>query len=921
MAEPLAIIGLVSSIITFIEFSSKLISAAKRLRENPDEPVTEIERLDQTKQRVRQLKDGFEKENDGFLPQELNDILWTAGQCESVASDLIAILQRLKGRDGSSFKTVESIAIAFYSLRKKKPIENLQDRLERLETKLRGAVNQVLQQRQHTALMEEIGMLQRLHLNMAVNYENSLDSYQTDILSLTSPGSYNVLDRDQLVKLNNRLHNFEQECKNRRHTARVLGRLDFPEIRRRWDKIHATEKNTNTWIFDRQRTNFMDWLESGNDIFWITGKAGSGKSTLMKFISDHSYTRKALEQWADRDTLHVTSYYFWNQGSPLQKSLRGLLRTILFNILKTTPAVVPNVSPEIPDGDWTDAELKEMLEKLTKLDSIQARFCFFIDGLDEFSSEETELRNVIKFFNNTLHVKLCVSSRPRIILDDSFKDERQCITISDFTTGDMKHYVRQRFKAKEFGKLRAQPGGKEECKKIMTKIAENSKGVWLWVYLVTHDLMRAVATYEKPYKLHEILDQFPKELEEYFKYIIDQVEQHYREEMSQIFLITIDEVQPLPVFLFSLLQEEKQNENYAIDAPIKSLNFEAVDADRQSMRALVHNRCKDLLVVEDGKHPVVLSHPVDFLHRTVRDFLRDCYYDQLKSQLKRNFDPLISLCNMMLFLVKSLPPIDTRKSQSITQLFQIVDELLYYANEIEKRDPPQAALDHLTAVLDELNNANTKHHGKNVSSHWTSIRDPPRTRGNDEYREGGNCNFLALAIQARLTKYVTTKIVHDPTRLRKSGRPLLDYALRPRRVTPLTMPYHSQRDEAGIDIAMITLLLDKKACPNEPVHLNDGRTVWALFLVSIHESSLKDEVSTVTKQVWYNVCELLIRHGAEPDCRLDATGNLKIEKVLKVVFGADRAAVLLKLLAEEKAKRRNSSWGAYGAYLFSSLGF
>ena len=123
-------------------------------------------------------------------------------------------------------------------------------------------------------------MLQRLHLSMAVNYENSLDSYQTDILNLTSPGSYNVLDRDQLDRLNNRLHKFEQECKDRRHTARVLGRLDFPEIRRRWDKIHATEKNTNTWIFDRQKTNFLDWLESGNDIFWITGKVG----TLMHLV-------------------------------------------------------------------------------------------------------------------------------------------------------------------------------------------------------------------------------------------------------------------------------------------------------------------------------------------------------------------------------------------------------------------------------------------------------------------------------------------------------------------------------------------------------------------------------------------------------------------------------------------------------------
>ncbi|KAH7183607.1 uncharacterized protein B0J16DRAFT_307950 [Fusarium flagelliforme] len=916
MAEPLAIIGLVSSIITFIEFSSKLISTAKRLRDNPDEPVTELERLEQTKQHVKHLKNAFEKESDGFMPQDIQEILWTAGQCESVAADLIAILQRLKGKDGSSFKTLDAISVAMLAFWKKKPIDNLQNRLEKLETKLRGAVNQVLQQRQHTVLMEEIGMLQRLHLNMAVNYEKTLDSYQTDILNLNSPGSYNVLDRGHLDKLNNRLHDFEQECKDRRHTGRVLSRLDFPEIRRRWNKIHATEKSTNTWIFDRQRTNFPDWLESRNDIFWITGKAGSGKSTLMKFISDHSYTREALEHWANGDTLHVTSYYFWNQGSPLQKSLRGLLRTILFNILKTTPSIVPKVCPELPDGDWTDAELKEMLERLTKLENIQAKLCFFIDGLDEFGGEEIDLKNVLKFFNKSLHVKLCVSSRPRIILDDSFRNERQCLTISDFTAGDMKHYVRMRFKAKEFDKLRSQQGGEEECENIMSKIAESSKGVWLWVYLVTHDLMRAAATYEKPYKLHEILDQFPKGLEEYFKYIIDQIEPHYREEMAQIFLITIDEVQPLPVFLFSLLQREKKNENYAIDAPIKPLDFEAIDADRQSMRALVHNRCGDLLVVEDGKHPVILSHPVDFLHRTVRDFLRDCYYDQLKSQLKRNFDPLVSLCNMMLFLVKGLPAI-----KSITQLFQIVDELLYYANEIEKRSPSQAALDHLASVLDELDTTNTKHHGQSMSSHWTSIRDPLWAKGNDQYLEGGKCNFLALVIQARLRKYVTAKITQDPSRLRKPGRPLLDYALRPRRKTALTMPYHSQRDEAGIDIEIITLFLDQKACPNEPVHLNDGRTVWALFLMSMNESSMKGEVSTVTKQVWYNVCESLIRHGAEPDCQLHNDGAFTVEEVLKVVFGADRAAVLLRLLAEEKVRRRNSSWGAYGAYLLDSLGF
>lgn len=340
------------------------------------------------------------------------------------------------------------------------------------------------------------------------------------------------------------------------------------------------------------------------------------------------------------------------------------------------------------------------------------------------------------------------------------------------------------------------------------------------------------------------------------------------------------------------------------------------------MKALVQNRCKDLLVIEDGRHPVVLCHPVDFLHRAVRDFLRDCYYDQLKSQLRRSFVPLISLCNMMLFLVKSVLPVTgTEIPERIMELFEIVEELLYYANEIEKRNPSKEALYHLTAVLDELDNASTRHYEQSLGYHWTSLRPPSRKRDDDEYREGGNYNFLALTVQARLTKYLTSKITQDPTRLRKSGRPLLDYALRPRRPTTFRMRAPSQRKEAEIDIGMVLLLLDKKASPNEPVHLNDGRTVWALFLLSIHESPLRDRSSTVTKQVWYNACELLIRHGAEPDCRLNTEGTLSVERVLNVVFGEDRAAVLLKLLAEEKAKRKNRSWGAYGAYLFSSLGF
>lgn len=36
--------------------------------------------------------------------------------------------------------------------------------------------------------------------------------------------------------------------------------------------------------------DFVAWLEEGDGLYWIAGKAGSGKSTLMKYIASHPST-------------------------------------------------------------------------------------------------------------------------------------------------------------------------------------------------------------------------------------------------------------------------------------------------------------------------------------------------------------------------------------------------------------------------------------------------------------------------------------------------------------------------------------------------------------------------------------------------------------------------------------------------------
>jgi hypothetical protein len=57
------------------------------------------------------------------------------------------------------------------------------------------------------------------------------------------------------------------------------------------------------------------------------------------------------------------------------------------------------------------------------------------------------------------------------------------------------------------------------------------------------------------------------------------------------------------------------------------------------------------------------------------------------------------------------------------------------------------------------------------------------------------------------------------------------------------------------------------------------------------------------------VIELLILHGAEPECWFDNDPKpLTVSGILIKVFGAERAGSLRQLIDNEKAKRPRSSW-------------
>lgn len=83
---------------------------------------------------------------------------------------------------------------------------------------------------------------------------------------------------------------------------------------------------------DEKWCGFMSWLQSDKDkIFWIRGKPGSGKRTLMKFMIDNDNTERLLDSW--RPGTKILSHFFWKIGSQPQNSIKGLLCSLTYYIL------------------------------------------------------------------------------------------------------------------------------------------------------------------------------------------------------------------------------------------------------------------------------------------------------------------------------------------------------------------------------------------------------------------------------------------------------------------------------------------------------------------------------------------------------------------------------------------------------------
>jgi hypothetical protein len=177
-------------------------------------------------------------------------------------------------------------------------------------------------------VMRELKTLKKLHERRGVD-NPPLDSLRGDIARLTqSETENNTALAANLASLTTKLVVLDKNRELYRRQLKIVESLYFPELKRRQSDITDANRKTEKWVFDKHRTTFLDWLESGNGIYWISGLV----SGITSYLTAWAFSLTVVPGWQwqiDAHEVHLPARRYQetppNLGWPTGTSHRRLL--------------------------------------------------------------------------------------------------------------------------------------------------------------------------------------------------------------------------------------------------------------------------------------------------------------------------------------------------------------------------------------------------------------------------------------------------------------------------------------------------------------------------------------------------------------------------------------------------------------------
>jgi len=541
---------------------------------------------------------------------------------------------------------------------------------------------------------------------------------------------------------------YEESRLRRDVNNKILEILHFESMTHRLEEVAEAHESTFNWRFgteidpEARSSVFSDWIGHEDSVYWLKGKAGSGKSTLMKSILEDPRLREHLSIWASNTPFYLASFFFWGSATTrIQKSEQGLLRALLFQILNQQTDLIPIAFPllwariyshvlldasSIINEYWSRRELKNAFQILATQNIIPAKICMLIDGFDELEGDKEELATLGGFLKSlsSPSVKICISSRPWLVFEECF---RNCegLRLQDHTRPDIENYVRSSlFRNHGFQILSVRDADSAEA--FVQAIVERADGVFLWVVLAVRSLLSGIRNRDAMEDLQNRLNRLPRELEPLYDHLLKLIEPEYFEWSSKAFQImeanqayherierlengTTDRRTTVEVFgerytlakAFSLLDLHLALDA-GDDAPVQEWNTQMILDNCDNTEVHLTARCAGLLEVWHLGNPSPKSE-IHFLHRTVQEYIMQpriwrILQNRTSTKVTKQFNTNMSLMKICVLRIGINPRQKTREQ---SRSLQLAFHALIHARDAEDighKCPPRL-LDRLDSLM------------------------------------------------------------------------------------------------------------------------------------------------------------------------------------------------------------------------------
>jgi hypothetical protein len=401
----------------------------------------------------------------------------------------------------------------------------------------------------------------------------------------------------------------------------LMNSLRFEQIDARHLTIKKAHVSTCRWLL--RSPQYLGWLKptavDGNHGFlWIKGKAGTGKSTLMKYALFN-----ARETMKD---ITIIAFFFNARGANLEKTTIGTYRSLLIQLLERFPTlqhVFDSLHLSTPiiskSHRWSAESLKTLLEQVILNLGGSSVFCF-IDALDE--CEEEQVRDMIAFFERiseqallaNVQFHVCFSSRhyPHVTIRNGVE------LILEFQEGhdqDISTYLKDKLRIGD-GKIAIE---------IQKLVQEKASGIFMWVVLV-------VAILNKEYdsgRIHVLrrrLQEIPNDLYQLFRDILTR-DSHNKDELILCIQWILFAERPLTLkeLYFAVLSGTEPD---ALSVWVPD------ETTISTMKRFLLDSSKGLAEITESE-----TSTVQFIHESVKDFLlKGSGLGRIWPELKENWE-------------------------------------------------------------------------------------------------------------------------------------------------------------------------------------------------------------------------------------------------------------------------------------------